>query len=122
MKVTLHYDKKYKVPADAKAIILNPTLVASRTIQLEPPYRGGPVLANKAVIPEERTEVPVEWDTLRNDVTNIINKLGPTAESPKAPSVTPSRRSPTGWRQGPRDQHRLRQPVGCVDGAEQGPR
>ncbi|CAJ1493030.1 MCE family protein [[Mycobacterium] kokjensenii] len=85
MKVTLHYDKKYKVPADAKAIILNPTLVASRTIQLEPPYRGGPVLANKAVIPEERTEVPVEWDTLRNDVTNIINKLGPTAESPKGP-------------------------------------
>lgn len=62
---------------------MNPTLVASRTIQLEPPYRGGPVLANKAVIPEERTEVPVEWDTLRNDVTNIITKLGPTKEQPK---------------------------------------
>lgn len=85
MKVTLHYDNKYKVPADAKAIILNPTLVASRTIQLEPPYRGGPALANKAVIPEERTEVPVEWDTLRNDVTNIIDKLGPTAAQPKGP-------------------------------------
>ncbi len=85
MKVTLHYNNKYKVPADAKAIILNPTLVASRTIQLEPPYRGGAVLADKAVIPEERTEVPVEWDTLRNDVTNIINKLGPTAEQPKGP-------------------------------------
>lgn len=40
MKVTLHYDNKYKVPAEAHAIILNPTLVASRTIQLEPPYRG----------------------------------------------------------------------------------
>ncbi|OBH19568.1 MCE family protein [Mycolicibacter terrae] len=85
MKVTLHFNNKYKVPADAKAIILNPTLVASRTIQLEPPYRGGPVLADKAVIPEERTEVPVEWDTLRNDVTNIINKLGPTPEQPKGP-------------------------------------
>lgn len=85
MKVTLHYNKKYKVPADAKAIILNPTLVASRNIQLEPPYRGGPVLANNAVIPEERTEVPVEWDTLRNDVTNIITKLGPTKEQPKGP-------------------------------------
>jgi len=33
MKVTLHYNNKYKVPADARAIILNPTLVASRTIQ-----------------------------------------------------------------------------------------
>ncbi|MEB3071178.1 MCE family protein [[Mycobacterium] vasticus] len=85
MKVTLHYDNKYKVPAEAHAIILNPTLVASRTIQLEPPYRGGPALADKAVIPEERTEVPVEWDTLRNDVTNIINKLGPTPSQPQGP-------------------------------------
>ncbi len=85
MKVTLHYNNKYKVPADAKAIILNPTLVASRNIQLEPPYRGGPVLADNAVIPEERTEIPVEWDTLRNDVTNIIDKLGPTKEQPKGP-------------------------------------
>lgn len=85
MKVTLHYDNKYKVPAEAHAIILNPTLVASRTIQLEPPYRGGPALADKAVIPEERTEVPVEWDTLRNDVTNIIEKLGPTPSQPQGP-------------------------------------
>ncbi|MGV0625675.1 virulence factor Mce family protein [Mycolicibacter minnesotensis] len=85
MKVTLHYDSKYKVPADASAIILNPTLVASRTIQLEPPYRGGAVLADKAVIPVERTEIPVEWDTLRNDVTNVINQLGPTSEQPSGP-------------------------------------
>lgn len=85
MKVTFHYNNKYKVPADAKAIILNPTLVASRSIQLEPPYRGGPVLANKAVIPQERTEIPVEWDTLRNDVANILDKLGPTPAQPQGP-------------------------------------
>ena len=85
MKVTLHYQKKYKVPHDASAIILNPTLVASRNIQLEPPYRGGPTLADGDVIPEERTQVPVEWDTLRNDVTNIVTKLGPTPEQPKGP-------------------------------------
>ena len=51
MKVTFHYANKYKVPADAQAVILNPTLVASRLIQLEPPYKGGPVLADNAVIP-----------------------------------------------------------------------
>ena len=59
MKVTFHYLNKYKVPANASAVILNPTLVASRTIQLEPPYKGGPVMADNAVIPEERTQVPV---------------------------------------------------------------
>ena len=85
MRVTFHYQNKYKVPANASAVILNPTLVASRAIQLEPPFRGGPVLADGAVIPEERTQVPVEWDELRNSVTNIINKLGPTTEQPKGP-------------------------------------
>ena len=85
MKVTFHYQNKYKVPANASAVILNPTLVASRAIQLEPAYKGGPVLADNAVIPEERTQVPVEWDQLRNSITNIISKLGPTPEQPKGP-------------------------------------
>ncbi|WP_141772997.1 MCE family protein, partial [Mycobacterium malmoense] len=58
MKVTFHYANKYKVPANASAVILNPTLVASRAIQLEPAYKGGPVLADNAVIPQERTQVP----------------------------------------------------------------
>jgi phospholipid/cholesterol/gamma-HCH transport system substrate-binding protein len=85
MKVTFHYANKYKVPANASAVILNPTLVASRTIQLEPPYQGGPVLANNAVIPEERTQVPTEWDQLRDSVANVVSKLGPTKEQPKGP-------------------------------------
>src|SRR5271170_1022706 len=85
MKVTFHYSNKYKVPANAQAVILNPTLVASRSIQLEPPYKGGPVLADNAVIPIERTQVPTEWDQLRDSVANIISKLGPTPEQPKGP-------------------------------------
>jgi phospholipid/cholesterol/gamma-HCH transport system substrate-binding protein len=85
MKVTFHYKSKYKVPANASAVVLNPTLVASRSIQLDPPYKGGPVLADNAVIPIERTQVPVEWDDLRNSITHIIDKLGPTKEQPKGP-------------------------------------
>jgi phospholipid/cholesterol/gamma-HCH transport system substrate-binding protein len=85
MKVTFHYDNKYKVPANASAVVVNPTLVASRSIQLEPPYRGGPVMADNAVIPIERTQVPTEFDQLRESVANIINKLGPTPEQPKGP-------------------------------------
>ncbi|OSC42017.1 virulence factor Mce family protein [Mycobacterium decipiens] len=85
MKVTFHYQNKYKVPANASAVILNPTLVASRNIQLEPPYKGGPVMADNAVIPLERTQVPVEWDELRDSVSNIIDRLGPTPQQPKGP-------------------------------------
>src|SRR3981189_974964 len=36
MKVTFHFPTKYKVPANASAVIMNPSLVASRNIQLEP--------------------------------------------------------------------------------------
>lgn len=85
MKVTFHYQTKYKVPANASAVILNPTLVASRNIQLEPPYNGGPVLMSNAIIPIERTQVPVEWDELRDSVSKTVSALGPTPEQPKGP-------------------------------------
>ncbi|MBV9089332.1 MAG: virulence factor Mce family protein [Mycobacteriaceae bacterium] len=85
MKVTFHYENRYKVPANATASILNPTLVASRTIQLSPPYTGGPVMQNNAVIPEDRTQVPVEWDELRNSINRILTQLGPTPQQPKGP-------------------------------------
>jgi phospholipid/cholesterol/gamma-HCH transport system substrate-binding protein len=85
MRVTMHYANKYKVPEKVTASILNPSLVASRTIQLSPAYTGGPVLQNNAVIPLENTQVPVEWDDLRNQITDIISQLGPTPEQPKGP-------------------------------------
>ena len=97
MKVTFHYDNKYKVPANASAVILNPTLVASRTIQLEPPYKGGPVLADNAVIPRSAPRSRSSGIELRNSITNIISKLGPTRSSRRVPSARSSNRSPTGW-------------------------
>ena len=85
MRVTFHYSNKYKVPANATASILNPSLVASRTIQLSPAYTGGPVLKDGAVIPIERTQVPVEWDHLRDSINGILRQLGPTPDHPKGP-------------------------------------
>ena len=85
MKVTFSYDNKFKVPANATASILNPSLVASRTIQLSPPYTGGPVLEDDAVIPIDRTQVPVEYDELRDSINRILRDLGPTPEQPKGP-------------------------------------
>ena len=81
----LHYANKYKVPANATASILNPSLVSSRTIQLSPPYTGGPVMEDDAVIPIDRTQVPVEYDELRDSLNRILTDLGPTPEQPKGP-------------------------------------
>ena len=85
MKVTFHYADKFKVPVNATASILNPSLVASRTIQLSPPYTGGPVMEDNAVIPIDRTQVPVEYDELRDSINQILTDLGPTREQPKGP-------------------------------------
>jgi phospholipid/cholesterol/gamma-HCH transport system substrate-binding protein len=85
MKVTFHYDNKYKVPANATASILNPSLVASRNIQLSPPYTGGPVMEDNAVIPIDHTQVPVEYDELRDSINRILTDLGPTPDQPKGP-------------------------------------
>ncbi|MGV0654830.1 virulence factor Mce family protein [Mycolicibacterium thermoresistibile] len=85
MKVTFHYDSKYKLPSDVSASILNPSLVASRSIQLSPPYTGGDTFPDGGVIPIERTQVPVEWDELRNSIDRILTDLGPTDEQPMGP-------------------------------------
>jgi phospholipid/cholesterol/gamma-HCH transport system substrate-binding protein len=78
VKITFWYDGKYQVPVDAKAVILSPSLVTARAIQLTPAYTGGPQLQNGAVIPQARTAVPVEWDDLRQDLEKLTQMLQPT--------------------------------------------
>lgn len=78
VKISFWYDSKYKVPADANAAVLSPTLVTSRAIQLTPVYTGGATMADNTVIPRERTVVPVEWDTLRSQLERLAKELQPT--------------------------------------------
>jgi phospholipid/cholesterol/gamma-HCH transport system substrate-binding protein len=77
-KISFWVDDKYKVPADAKAVVLSPTLVTARVIQLTPAYVSGPAMQANAVIPEERTAVPVEWDDFRKQLEKLTTTLQPT--------------------------------------------
>ncbi|OBI44849.1 virulence factor Mce family protein [Mycobacterium sp. E796] len=78
VKISFWYDDKYKAPADAKAVILSPSLVTPRSIQLTPAYSGGAVLADHAVIPQQRTAVPVEYDDFRQQLEKLTQTLQPT--------------------------------------------
>lgn len=78
VKISFWYDAKYQVPADAKAVIVSPTLVPARALQLTPAYRSGPLMADNAVIPLERTAVPVEWDDMRIQLERLSATLQPT--------------------------------------------
>jgi phospholipid/cholesterol/gamma-HCH transport system substrate-binding protein len=77
-KVTFWVDSRYKVPAEAKAVIMSPSLVTARTIQLVPAYTDGSAMADGAVIPIERTAVPVEWDDFRDQLQKLTATLQPT--------------------------------------------
>lgn len=78
VKISFWYEGKYKVPVDAKAAILSPRLVTNRAIQLTPPYGGGPIMANGAVISQDHTVVPVEWDDLRSQLDRLTQLLRPS--------------------------------------------
>ncbi|MEU6087246.1 MCE family protein [Streptomyces sp. NPDC047085] len=77
VRVELEYDKGQKVPADARAAIVNSSVVSDRYVQLLPVYRKGPVLRDGAVIPEARTAVPVELDRIFDSLHTTAEALGP---------------------------------------------
>ena len=56
--VTMSYDAKHKVPADAQAVIVSPAIVGDRFVQLTPVYTGGDVLEDGA----DRCRIRLEVD------------------------------------------------------------
>jgi virulence factor Mce-like protein len=80
-KMTLHVDHDVPIPADAKAVIVTQNLVAARYVELTPAYRtSGPTMADGAVIPVERTAVPVEWNEVQKQLMRLATDLGPNAK------------------------------------------
>jgi virulence factor Mce-like protein len=77
VRVSMELDAGQKVAADTKAVIVSPTLVSDRYVQLTEPYRGGEPLADGAVIDREDTGVPVEIDELYASLDDIATRLGP---------------------------------------------
>jgi phospholipid/cholesterol/gamma-HCH transport system substrate-binding protein len=76
-KVTFSVDKSVPIPAAVNAAILSPQLVTGRAIQLTPAYTSGPQLAGGAVIPQDHTAVPVEWDDFRDQLQRLTDLLKP---------------------------------------------
>jgi phospholipid/cholesterol/gamma-HCH transport system substrate-binding protein len=78
VEVVFEYDGRYKVPADAKAAVVAPSLVSDRYVQLFPAYTGGPVMKDRAQIGLDRTAVPVELDRISSSLDDLLVALGPT--------------------------------------------
>lgn len=77
VRVEMEYDAKYRLPADAKAVIVTPTLVADRFVQLTPVYRSGEELPDGAEIALPDTGVPIELDRIYSGLQDLTRALGP---------------------------------------------
>ncbi|UOX88984.1 MCE family protein [Amycolatopsis sp. FBCC-B4732] len=77
VKVTMTLKPDAQLPADAGAVVITPSLVADRYVQITPVYRGGPQLPDGASIPRERTATPVEVDDLLHSLNQLMSALGP---------------------------------------------
>jgi virulence factor Mce-like protein len=77
VKVTMTLNKGVVVPARVDAVVIAPSVVADRYIQLTPAYTTGPRLADGAVIPLARTAVPVEVDQVYASLAKLADALGP---------------------------------------------
>lgn len=82
-RVTMNVKKSVEIPADAKAVIVAPSLVSGRFVQLTPVYAGGPTMGDGASIPVERTAVPVEWDEIKTELNKLSEALGPQGADPQ---------------------------------------
>jgi len=77
VRVEMEYDGEVKIPKDAKAVVVTPTLVADRFVQITPVYTEGAVLADDADIALPDSAVPVELDRIYASLRDLSEALGP---------------------------------------------
>lgn len=76
-RVTIKVTSGQKIPHDARAAIVAPSLVSGRFVQLSPAYTSGPALEDHAKIGLDRTAVPVSFDDVKAQLTDLATSLAP---------------------------------------------
>ncbi|MDZ5622806.1 MCE family protein [Nocardioides bizhenqiangii] len=77
VEVVMHYDEEVEIPADAQAVIVSPSVVGDRYVQLTPAYEDGAVLEDNTVLEADRTAIPLELDEIYGSLDELTVALGP---------------------------------------------
>ena len=75
--VRMEYDADVDLPKDAQAVIIAPSIVGDRYVQLTPSYTGGAKLPDGATLAVENTAVPLELDQVYASLNDLNVALGP---------------------------------------------
>jgi phospholipid/cholesterol/gamma-HCH transport system substrate-binding protein len=73
--VDMAIDPDVKVPANAGAVTMSPSVVTDRRVELTPVFRGGPIMRDGDLIPIDRTHTPVEIDRVFAAVDRLTSQL-----------------------------------------------
>lgn len=77
VRVSMRLDHGQNIASNTDAVVVAPTLVSDRYVQLTEPYTGGQKLADGSTISQDRTAVPVEIDEMYESLNDLGQKLGP---------------------------------------------
>lgn len=78
VKVVMTYDTDVDVPQDAEAVIVSPSVVGDRYVQLAPAFEDGDkVMADNTVIKADKTGIPLELDEIYSSIDKLTVALGP---------------------------------------------
>lgn len=77
VKVEMEISDEYKLPADAFAQIIPPSVISDRYVQIAPPYEGGPALQDGAVLGLDRTGIPAELDDVFAQLKKLLDAIEP---------------------------------------------
>ena len=75
--VEMSYDQEIDLPKDAKAVIIAPSIVGDRYVQITPAYSGGDKLPDGATLATDDTSVPLELDQIYSSLNDLNVALGP---------------------------------------------
>lgn len=75
--VEMEYDAEHDLPAGVEAVIVSPSVIGDRFVQLTPAYDGGPRMSDGETIPIDSTAVPVELDEMVTSTRDLVTALGP---------------------------------------------
>lgn len=76
--VELEINADNKIPANAGAVTISPSVVTDRHVEITPAYRGGPTMRDGDLIPLDRTRTPVEFDKVIQSVDELSAQLAKT--------------------------------------------
>jgi phospholipid/cholesterol/gamma-HCH transport system substrate-binding protein len=75
--VEMSYDAEIDLPKEAQAVIIAPSIVGDRYVQITPAYTGGDKLADGATLATDDTSVPLELDQIYSSLNDLNVALGP---------------------------------------------